>query len=53
MKRRVNLTIDRAHLDALAGQFPDLDYLRAQLRFGERAEVPVAELSEAHCDFLE
>jgi hypothetical protein len=32
--------------------FPDLDPLRAQLRFGERAEVPVAQLSEAQCDFL-
>ena len=48
----MKLMIERGHLDELVGQFPDLDPLRAQLRFGERAEVPVAQLSEAQCDFL-
>lgn len=48
----MKLMIERGHLDELVGQFPDLDHLRAQLRFGDRAEVPVAELTDAQCEFL-
>ncbi|MCJ2186267.1 ATP-binding protein [Novosphingobium beihaiensis] len=48
----MKLAVERDHLDRLIGQFPDLEPLRAQLRFGEKAEVPVAQLSDAQCDFL-
>ena len=48
----MKLMIERAHLDALVAHFPDLDPLRAQLRFGDRAEVPVAQLSDPQCAML-
>lgn len=32
--------------------FPDLDSPRAQMRFGDRAEVPVTQLTKGQCDFL-
>ncbi|WP_067732123.1 AAA family ATPase [Novosphingobium naphthalenivorans] len=48
----MKLAVERAHLDRLIGAFPDLEPLRAQLRFGEKAEVPVAQLSDAQCDLL-
>ncbi|MGE4482778.1 ATP-binding protein [Acidocella sp.] len=48
----MKLTIERAHMDRVVGAFPDLEPLRAQLRFGEKVEVPVARLSDAQCEFL-
>ncbi|MEJ2409194.1 MAG: ATP-binding protein [Novosphingobium sp.] len=48
----MKLAVERDHLDTLIGQFPDLEPLRAPLRFGEKVEVPVAQLSDAQCDFL-
>ncbi|MCJ2177804.1 AAA family ATPase [Novosphingobium album (ex Hu et al. 2023)] len=48
----MKLAVERAHLDALIAAFAELEPLRAQLRFGEKAEVPVAQLSDAQCAFL-
>ncbi|WP_138470024.1 ATP-binding protein [Poseidonocella sp. HB161398] len=48
----MNLTIEARHLGALADRFPELEGLRAQLKLGEKAAIPVERLSGAHCDFL-
>ncbi len=48
----MKLTIEPDHLDALLVPYPELEPLRAQLRLGEKVEVPVAQLTDAQCDAL-
>jgi hypothetical protein len=48
----MKLVIERAYVEAMVEAFPDLVALREQLRFGDRAEVPVGQLSIAQCDHL-
>ncbi|CAN5244391.1 hypothetical protein BH10PSE13_BH10PSE13_18510 [soil metagenome] len=48
----MKLMIERAHVEAMIEAFPDLAALREQLRFGDRAEVPVAQLSRDQCSHL-
>ena len=44
----MKLHIERAHIEALIGQFPRLADLREQLRFGNRVEVAFNQL-QADC----
>lgn len=48
----MKLSIERSHVEALTGTFPDLARLREQLKFGARAEVPFYELSAAQLAYL-
>ena len=48
----MKLIIERDHLDTLLVRFPEMEPLRAQLRFGDKVEVPVASLSDAQCAAL-
>jgi hypothetical protein len=48
----MKLLIEKPFVEALVEAFPDLSALRDQLRFGDRAEVSVAQLSSAQCDHL-
>jgi hypothetical protein len=46
------LELDRPHAEALAQAFPRLTTLRDQLRFGEKAQIPLAQMEHAELDFL-
>jgi len=48
----VNLHIDKPHVEAIVARFPELLPLREQLRFGNRAEVPLQQLSSGQLAFL-
>jgi hypothetical protein len=44
--------IDRPHVEALIAAFPDLSGLRDQLRFGNKAELALSQLSDAQFGLL-
>lgn len=48
----MKLEIDRTHLEKLVERFPDLAFLREQLKFGSKVEVPVARLDADQLGFL-
>lgn len=48
----MKLVIERPFVEALVETWPDLSALREQLRFGDRAEVAVAQLSADQCTHL-
>jgi hypothetical protein len=48
----MKLSIDRPHVEAMLAAFPELTLLKEQLRFGNRAEVTVNQLSATELDFL-
>lgn len=48
----MKLSIDRPHVEAMLAAFPELTLLKEQLRFGNRAEVTVSQLSATELDFL-
>ena len=48
----MKLSIDRPYVEAMLAAFPDLTLLKEQLRFGNRAEVTVSQLSATELDFL-
>lgn len=49
----MKLQIERPYVESMAAAFPDLAHLREQLRFGDRAEVSVEQLSNAELNFLQ
>ena len=48
----MKLHIERAHIEALIGQFPRLADLREQLRFGNRVEVAFNQLQADELEAL-
>jgi hypothetical protein len=48
----MNLQIERSYVKLMVDQFPDLDLLSDQLKFGNRAEVPFDRLSSQQLSFL-
>lgn len=48
----MKLTIERPFVEAMAEAWPELSPLREQLRFGDRAEVAVTQLSAEQCAHL-
>jgi hypothetical protein len=48
----MKLQIERAYVEAMVAQFPDLQILAEQLKFGNKAEIPLHNLSERQLDFL-
>jgi hypothetical protein len=48
----MKLEIDRIHLESLVARFPDLAYLREQLKFGAKVEIPVTVLNVDQVDHL-
>jgi hypothetical protein len=49
---RMNLQIEKVHVDALVDQFPDLTGLKDQLKLGSRAEVPFYNFTAEQLRFL-
>jgi hypothetical protein len=49
----MKLQIERPYVEAMLAEFPDLAQLKEQLRFGNRAEVGVGQLSATELSFLE
>jgi len=49
----MKLQIERPYVEAMLAEFPDLAQLKEQLRFGNRAEVGVGQLSAAELSFLQ
>ncbi len=48
----MKLQIERAHIEAMLQTFPRLAFVREQLRFGNRVELPFGQLSDEELDFL-
>ncbi len=48
----MKLQIERTFVDALLAEFPGLTQLKDQLRFGNKAEVPVNHLSDTELSYL-
>ncbi|RIX45673.1 MAG: AAA family ATPase [Rhodocyclales bacterium GT-UBC] len=48
----MKLQIERPHIAAMIQAFPRLAYVEEQLRFGNKVEIPFANLSDAELDFL-
>lgn len=48
----MKLEIDRTYLESLVARFPDLAFLREQLKFGSKVEVPVQRLNADQVDYL-
>ncbi|TWH64896.1 ATPase family protein associated with various cellular activities (AAA) [Azomonas agilis] len=48
----MKLVIDRPYVEALVERFPDLAFLGQQLKFGNRVEIQLEQLSLAQLDFL-
>jgi hypothetical protein len=48
----MHLEIERTHVEALLQEFPRLQGLKEQLRFGNKAEVAVDQLQKSELDFL-
>ncbi len=48
----MKLSIDRQHIEAMMQAFPHLEYLREQLRFGHRVELPFNQLAAAELGLL-
>ena len=49
----MKLQIDRNHADAMLQAFPRLEFLREQLRFGNRVEISFAALQAGELDLLQ
>ncbi|EIJ36360.1 AAA family ATPase [Thiothrix nivea] len=49
----MKLQIERIYVESLVGAFPDLDHLREQLKFGNKAELPFQQLSAQQLGFLQ
>ncbi|MCE1186035.1 MAG: ATP-binding protein [Rhodocyclales bacterium] len=49
----MKLQIDRPHAEAMLQAFPRLEFLREQLRFGNRVEIPFAALQAGELDLLQ
>lgn len=49
----MKLQIEKPFVDALLQEFPSLDMIKEQLRFGNRAEVPFNDLSDSQLSFLQ
>lgn len=49
----MKLQIDRSHAEAMLQAFPRLEFLREQLRFGNRVEIPFAALQAGEMDLLQ
>jgi hypothetical protein len=48
----MKLQIEREHIEAMLPVFPRLDFVREQLRFGNKVEISFAQLNDAELDFL-
>ena len=48
----MKLQIERKYVEAMVDEFPGLVALKDQLRFGNKAEVPFKQLSNAELSFL-
>ncbi|WP_234085730.1 ATP-binding protein [Azonexus sp. R2A61] len=48
----MKLSIDRRHIEPMMLAFPRLVYLREQLRFGNRVEIPFNQIEPAELDLL-
>jgi hypothetical protein len=49
----MKLQIDRKYVEVMVNEFPELASLKYQLRFGNKAEVPLNQLSNAELSFLQ
>jgi len=49
----MKLQIERPHIEALIQAFPRLDFVREQLRFGNKVELSFSQLHDAELAFLE
>ena len=49
----MKLQIERPYVDAMFAQFPSLTNLKEQLRFGNRAEISVQQLSASELSYLQ
>jgi hypothetical protein len=49
----MKLHIERGHIEAMLAIFPRLDFVREQLRFGNRVELSLEQLVDAELDFLQ
>ena len=49
----MKLQIDRRHIEPMMQAFPRLDFVREQLRFGNRVEVPFNQLEGPELDLLQ
>ncbi len=49
----MKLQIDRKYVEVMVNEFPELASLKDQLRFGNKAEVPLKQLSNAELSFLQ
>lgn len=48
----MKLQIERTYVESLVGEFPDLNHLREQLKFGNKAELSFNQLTEQQVGFL-
>ncbi len=48
----MKLQIERVYVEAMVTEFPELHILTEQLKFGNKAEIPLHHLSERQLDFL-
>ena len=48
----MKLQIERTYVDAMVAKFPELEPLKDQLRFGNKAEVPFNRLSSSELGYL-
>lgn len=48
----MKLQIERGHIEAMLQAFPRLNFVREQLRFGNKVELAFSQLSDAELDFL-
>ncbi|MDP3008519.1 MAG: AAA family ATPase [Methylococcales bacterium] len=48
----MKLQIERAYVEAMVAQFPELQMLAEQLKFGNKADIPFHHLSGTQLDFL-
>jgi hypothetical protein len=49
----MKLQIDRPHIEAMLQAFPRLEFVREQLRFGNRVEVSFNQLEDGELDLLQ
>ena len=49
----MKLQIDRRHIETMMQAFPRLEFVREQLRFGNRVEVSFNQLEDGELDLLQ
>lgn len=49
----MKLHIERSYVDAMVAEYPGLTQLKEQLRFGNKAEIPINQLSSSELGFLQ